>query len=434
MLNQISAEALYSATFVENYMDCVENLPDDVQRHLSRIRDIDVQVRNYLRDVENYYDQWVRLTSSTNESDIQKRSKLMAKIQKSFINAQELGDEKMQTVNQLQELIDQKTRQVDLDYKNLDYGKEDQLMDTSPIGVSTSGIGSTSGTSNINIQSGNNNIQKTPRPHSPISSQLLPTSAIKVESTQQNVNYSIAQTITTIMSGGNTPSQRGNTPTISEKNNSNNNNNNNSNNNNNNNSNNSGNNNNNSNPIEQRTTSKRSRRPRNENNSNVNETGGNESNNSANESGNNRNSTQSNAISGSNSGNNNNANNSNSGNSKKTGGQGGAGGKKKKRKTRGQNNQNQKDQRDETPPPDPIDPDEPTYCLCDQISFGEMILCDNDLCPIEWFHFSCVSLMSKPKGKWFCPNCRGDRPNVMKPKAQFLKELERYNKEKEEKT
>lgn len=69
-----------------------------------------------------------------------------------------------------------------------------------------------------------------------------------------------------------------------------------------------------------------------------------------------------------------------------------------------------------------------------QISFGEMILCDNDLCPIEWFHFSCVQLVSKPKGKWFCPNCRGDRVNMMKPKAQFLKELERYNKEREEKT
>lgn len=90
---------------------------------------------------------------------------------------------------------------------------------------------------------------------------------------------------------------------------------------------------------------------------------------------------------------------------------------------------------DETPPlEETIDPDEPTYCLCDQISFGEMILCDNDLCPIEWFHFSCVSLTTKPKGKWFCPNCRGDRPSVMKPKQQFLKELERYNREKEEKT
>lgn len=94
-----------------------------------------------------------------------------------------------------------------------------------------------------------------------------------------------------------------------------------------------------------------------------------------------------------------------------------------------------RDARDDTPPQeDAIDPDEPTYCLCDQISFGEMILCDNDLCPIEWFHFSCVSLISKPKGKWYCPNCRGDRPNIMKNKAQFLKELERYNKEREEKT
>ena len=26
----------------------------------------------------------------------------------------------------------------------------------------------------------------------------------------------------------------------------------------------------------------------------------------------------------------------------------------------------------------PLDPNEPTYCLCQQVSFGEMIGCDND--------------------------------------------------------
>ncbi|UYV81073.1 ING2 [Cordylochernes scorpioides] len=61
-----------------------------------------------------------------------------------------------------------------------------------------------------------------------------------------------------------------------------------------------------------------------------------------------------------------------------------------------------------------IDPDEPTYCLCDQVSYGEMIGCDNESCIIEWFHFSCVGLVSKPKGKWYCPNCRGERSNQMK--------------------
>lgn len=80
-----------------------------------------------------------------------------------------------------------------------------------------------------------------------------------------------------------------------------------------------------------------------------------------------------------------------------------------------------------------IDPNEPTYCFCEEISYGDMICCDNDLCPIQWFHFKCLSLLTNPKGKWFCPKCRGDRPNTMKPKAQFLEELEKYNKEKENK-
>lgn len=57
---------------------------------------------------------------------------------------------------------------------------------------------------------------------------------------------------------------------------------------------------------------------------------------------------------------------------------------------------------------------EPTYCICHQVSYGDMICCDNDACEVEWFHFQCVSLTSKPKGKWYCPNCRGDRSNQPK--------------------
>ena len=53
----------------------------------------------------------------------------------------------------------------------------------------------------------------------------------------------------------------------------------------------------------------------------------------------------------------------------------------------------------------PVDPNEPTYCLCNQVSFGEMIGCDNNDCPIEWFHFGCLDITNKPKGKWYCPRC-----------------------------
>lgn len=97
----------------------------------------------------------------------------------------------------------------------------------------------------------------------------------------------------------------------------------------------------------------------------------------------------------------------------------------------------------------PVDPNEPTYCLCHQVSYGEMIGCDNPdvslgpvghgvagvgrgegmcvplfpclvcsilgvtalsfalQCPIEWFHFACVDLTTKPKGKWSVWGCCG---------------------------
>uniref|UniRef100_A0A914LHM4 Inhibitor of growth protein n=1 Tax=Meloidogyne incognita TaxID=6306 RepID=A0A914LHM4_MELIC len=54
----------------------------------------------------------------------------------------------------------------------------------------------------------------------------------------------------------------------------------------------------------------------------------------------------------------------------------------------------------------PVDPNEPRYCICQQVSFGSMVCCDNKNCLIEWFHFPCVGLTTSPKGKWYCPQCR----------------------------
>ena len=49
------------------------------------------------------------------------------------------------------------------------------------------------------------------------------------------------------------------------------------------------------------------------------------------------------------------------------------------------------------------DANEPRYCICNQVSFGEMVGCDNDSCVREWFHLGCVGLRTAPKanGK-FC--------------------------------
>jgi len=75
---------------------------------------------------------------------------------------------------------------------------------------------------------------------------------------------------------------------------------------------------------------------------------------------------------------------------------------------------------------------QPYYCICEEISYGDMVCCDNDLCPIQWFHFGCVSLHRKPKGKWYCPRCRATNCKTVKPREVLNKELEEYNKRKEE--
>lgn len=162
---------MFSANYVENYLDSVENLPDDVQRYLTRIREIDSQCKGecavylpcflhqninrftkfhlvlfvsfslhlvHLRDVDYYYDQWSNCSTteleSKNTTGPSKRARAMARIQQNLIAAQELGDDKMQVMTQLQEMIDQKTRQLDADFKNLEYADKDDpaLIDASP--------------------------------------------------------------------------------------------------------------------------------------------------------------------------------------------------------------------------------------------------------------------------------------------------------------
>lgn len=335
MLNQVPAEAVYSATYVENYLDCMENLPNDLQRLISRMRELDVNYLARVREAEIQTELWRSLGSDS----AARKGKMFFRMQQALSAAQELGDEKMSLLQAILEKIEMKTRLLNQDHKNLDFGKEEPAsVDSKETTLISKAAANSTPTTAAAVGNTNSSERPVKRPRrarndtftAPIDSNN--TSASDVAAADHVLR---SQAVTTTSAAANST----NTTTV--------------------------------------------------------------------------------------------ANTNPSSATKKTN----AGtGKKKKRKSR---NQSQIVAKEETPPREEeplIDPNEPTYCLCDQISFGEMIMCDNDLCPIEWFHFSCVSLSTKPKGKWYCPKCRGDRPNIMKPKQQFLRELERYNKEKEEKT
>jgi len=52
-------------------------------------------------------------------------------------------------------------------------------------------------------------------------------------------------------------------------------------------------------------------------------------------------------------------------------------------------------------------PSEPRYCYCNQVSYGDMVGCDNQHCAREWFHLHCVGLVKNPdvNKSWYCPDC-----------------------------
>lgn len=53
-----------------------------------------------------------------------------------------------------------------------------------------------------------------------------------------------------------------------------------------------------------------------------------------------------------------------------------------------------------------FDTNEPLYCTCKQVSYGQMIGCENTDCPIEWFHFPCVGITVEPEDPWYCNICK----------------------------
>ncbi|XP_043232470.1 inhibitor of growth protein 1-like [Amphibalanus amphitrite] len=287
MLNQASREALYSATYLEDYLDCVENMPDDLQRSLTRLRELDIRYQSVLGELER------RQAAVRRESNEQLRTRCLLAMQRALIALQEAADEKLQLLQSVHDLVDGRCRQLELDYKNLDYGKDQENQ--APSGGSRSAS-----------------------PPAEPPSRATPASAASA----------LPRDSTDARDAEETPTR----------------------------------------PAKQsRGTGSAGQ------------------------------GSQSRAASAA---------------------------KRRKRKAR--------QGREDSPMDVPIEPDEPTYCLCEQVFFGEMIGCDNELCPIEWFHFACVNIVHKPKGKWYCPRCRGDRTTVMKPKHVFLRELDHYNKQKRE--
>ncbi|XP_023931124.1 inhibitor of growth protein 1-like isoform X2 [Lingula anatina] len=314
LLNQAAVEALCSATYLDNYLDCLDSLPDDLQRVISQMRELDAQTIDIMNDLEHHHENY------QNENDVNSVKRSIIQVQRCLIKTTEIGDEKLHLVSQIIEFIENRTRQLEQDLENLD-------SVLSPVQAPSAGK-----TDNTKTSS-KSSVGKDPSSHmildhrddTQMSNKSNSSTSVKKEKKEISSATSIAATVAAVAAGTTTPITSDVEPKM------------------------------------EKVMQKRQRRQKRERTESVSKEEEKKE--------------EKEKVK-----------------------------KKKKRKVK----KEKEDQRIENP----IDPEEPTFCLCDQISYGEMIACDNEQCEIEWFHFNCVQLSTKPKGKWFCPNCRGDKSNV----------------------
>ncbi|KAG9347017.1 hypothetical protein JZ751_005944 [Albula glossodonta] len=102
-----NVEKTQLVSYVEDYLECVESLPLDIQRNVSLLREIDTKYQEVLKEVDSVYEKYKK------ETDGSQRKRLQIQLQRALISSQELGDEKIHVVTQMMELVENRARQMD---------------------------------------------------------------------------------------------------------------------------------------------------------------------------------------------------------------------------------------------------------------------------------------------------------------------------------
>ena len=68
-----------------------------------------------------------------------------------------------------------------------------------------------------------------------------------------------------------------------------------------------------------------------------------------------------------------------------------------------------------------------TWSYCNTEESGTMIFCDNEKCPIKWFHVNCLKITNIPKKKWFCPDCRKEKTTSRRKKITLMAQQNHRN-------
>ena len=336
MTSPISPTFIPNFEFLEHYLDCMENVPLDVQRFITQLREYDLLYRTKLDQIGQF------LSLYRNQQTGPGKRKFLNKIQKCFIKSQQYGDEKLNIISQIVELVETRNQQVARDAVNLDIDMKEEISR-----IATNGGSNSSNNHRMKLE-------KPPKPSMEKAKMLYekPKRVRRVR-TLEKIHDKVEKANSSSNANKDDIDEDEDEEVPEEE----------------------------ESDVKTRKDSKKKDKEKLRDKEKEKEKSKDEKEEKREDKKNERKEKSSGKV------------------TKKTNiKQVSTKVKKKKKKDK-----------ESTPEDVPVDPDEPTYCVCNSISYGDMIGCDNDDCLIEWFHFGCVNLSHKPKGKWYCPGCTVER-------------------------
>ncbi|RZB77514.1 ING domain containing protein, partial [Asbolus verrucosus] len=115
-----------SALYLEHYLDSLENLPIELQRNFTLMRDLDSRAQGLMQNIDSLADSYLRNKTITSDE----KKEQLDRIQSLFNKAKEYGDDKVQLAIQTYELVDKHIRRLDNDLARFESEIQDKALNS----------------------------------------------------------------------------------------------------------------------------------------------------------------------------------------------------------------------------------------------------------------------------------------------------------------
>uniref|UniRef100_T1IVE6 Inhibitor of growth protein N-terminal histone-binding domain-containing protein n=1 Tax=Strigamia maritima TaxID=126957 RepID=T1IVE6_STRMM len=116
-----------TALYLEHYLDSLENLPTELQRNFTLMRDLDHRAQDLLKEIDRLSSEYLKNVRSMPP---EKKTNTLEEIQEMFGKTREFGDDKVQLAIQTYELVDKHIRRLDSDLARFEAELKDKALNS----------------------------------------------------------------------------------------------------------------------------------------------------------------------------------------------------------------------------------------------------------------------------------------------------------------